>query len=232
MLRGFGKTLAIMVLSSISASYTVWHILSKDGVWFGGVAQALPQTHATAAVDDTIDKTVEAELAAVYLQNVDLSLQLQLLQQQVDRLQSKLDGGAVPASEAEETGGSTQHAGSTVQETPEAQEAKGAARKNEHRERFALLEEAFFAEPLDPEWSATMEREWSRIESRLQHHTAGDTSIEYYECRGNTCRVEFAHGNKAPALMPALIASSLNSQVVLQSITEGGTEKTIALYKK
>lgn len=234
-MRRLLQAMAITVLSSVSASYTVWHVLSKDGVWRGDVVQAgqslLPPS-TTGDADAATGKSIEAELAAVHLQNVDLSLQLQLLQQQLERLQSKFNAEFVPASEAAGAKGSIQHADASLQETPEAQEASGAAQKNEHRERFALLEEAFFAEPLDPEWSATMETEWSRIESRLQHHTSGETSIEYYECRGSTCRVEFTHSENAPGSMPAMIASPLSSQVVLQSVVDGETKKTIALYKK
>lgn len=169
---------------------------------------------------------LQAELKALTAQNEALSLQLAQLQRQVDALQRNSMGGSyAPLAEQ-------------AQEGPErlgqvdAQEAQIAARTEGARDEFMLLEEQFYAEPLDPQWAATMQRDFHGIEARLIEHTHGGTYIEYQECRSSTCRVQFTHDSRAPALLPALIASPNNAHVVLQSVSEDGVEKTIALYSQ
>lgn len=100
------------------------------------------------------------------------------------------------------------------------------------QQQFGLLEEQFYAEPIDAGWAADMQRDFHVIESRLEEFTAATTYIDHHECRSDSCRVEFIHEHSVPTLLPALIASPRNSRVSLKTVMQDGKPKTIALYHK
>lgn len=220
------RTFIVIVFFGIYIGFIISPLLPEDLEHAKGAvqAQAVDSRVSSAGEADNrnTDERTGGELAAVRAQNAVLVSQLRALQRQVDNIQLAQDLDFNTASMQEKV----------QQKASVSEQEAQLAMQTDQQHSFAVLEEEFYAESADPQWAATMQREWHRIEERLQQFTSGDTSIEYHECRSGTCRVEFVHATAAPALLPALIASPYNSQVVLQSVNDGGVEKTIALYKR
>lgn len=221
LLRRGSFVIVALAIGAACASALVLQFISAETA----LSERYSVPHSTPQAVGNYD-TLQAELKALSAQNEALALQLAQLQRQVNALQrDPMPGSGAPP--AERTPMYSQTRGQI-----EAQEAQLAATTDGVRDQFMLLEEQFYAEPLDPQWSATMHRDFHGIEARLIEHTHGGTYIEYQECRSSTCRVQFAHDTGVPALLPALIASPRNANVVLQSVSEDGVEKTIALYSQ
>lgn len=160
-----------------------------------------------------------ASLTALRTEHKEVKRQLETLEKQVAELKAQQAASAVRVEQQEDHG-----------RVP-------AAYSDEHNDEpveqpFSQLEEQFYAEPIDAQWAAEMQRDFHVIESRLQEFTAATTYIEHRECRSGSCRVEFVHEQSVPTLLPALIASPRNARVSLRTVMQDGNPKTIALYHK
>lgn len=223
-----GRGFLLLALCVMCTSYIVLHFLPS------GVNSSYPPfdqkspLHSLPIVklkDSGANEQFRSEVATLSAQNEDLRSQLTRLQEQVAAMQLTQSLGTAEALD-EETGDVQRQA------HIDAEEARLAAYSDDNQYDFALLEEQFYAESPDAQWAATMQRDFHSIEARLNEHTGGGTRIEYQECRSSTCRVEYTHEHTAPTILPALIASPNNTKVILQSVTQEGLAKTIALYRR
>lgn len=208
------------VLYALCAGVLIWPLLGSQPP----VDQAGAQTFTTGSpqgqnVQDAPHfAELAASLTALRAEHKEVKLQLQVLEKRVAELAAQQ---AAPAADAERHDDNGAAAATNSDRHDDGQ-----------MQQFALLEEQFYAEPIDADWAADMQRDFHVIESRLEEFTAATTFIDHRECRSGSCRVEFVHERSVPPLLPALIASPRNTHVSLKTVVQDGKPKTIALYHK
>lgn len=103
---------------------------------------------------------------------------------------------------------------------------------HELKEAYALAEEDFYAQPVDPQWDAEMTMSLSNMESIIGEYSKDLVNISFQECRSNACRVEFTYSEDAPPLDPAMMAARGASRMFFDTSFEDGMGKTVVIYQR
>ena len=98
---------------------------------------------------------------------------------------------------------------------------------------FLNLQHTVLGEIVDESWQIEMAQSLQEVEQRLRDFELNSTRLVSQDCRSTACVVEFTHTNENDkSLLPRLLAARAASSVMVKQLSEGGQDKTVAIYQR